>query len=415
MNGNTKTLILIPASSVGPNGEKVTWTESADHLTWHWHITGIDTSAKDFRIKEDNYNKENFALLFAINGVQVNDPSEFTGPIPVAVPTISLEKRTDAEVINPDNNKQFKVVEGDILLVSLTSTEGTAILSQKSLSYGVRQAIINYMPKINPGNFKKPAYFLSKEEHPEGYIFQNQSHNHNDVGFGFDGEWVEVEHDQSNHVAVFTIKFENNTTTNSYTLVNDYSQKPIDFEIIKVDEENGNKKLSGAKFTVEELNDTSTLNNISKTIGGTVINHTTNSEGYVKFTVGHEGYYRITETKCPDGYIMNEDTTIFMKLYDGIISFLKKPDDGSLPITEWKETTDQGEGTVRFTAAVAGDADTGTEAASASFTVKNKAGAQLPSTGGLTSIPFIALGTVLTVSATAGALLELRKRRREDS
>jgi len=48
------------------------------------------------------------------------------------------------------------------------------------------------------------------------------------------------------------------------------------------------------------------------------------------------------------------------------------------------------------------------------YHVINSSGYELPSTGGSTSIPFIALGTVFTVSATAGAPLELRKRRRED-
>ena len=195
--------------------------------------------------------------------------------------------------------------------------------------------------------------------------------------------------------------------SNHTTYVEITNQKlvvPIDVTIVKVDIEHLNdpdpETLIGATFTLEKYTD-KTYQSLDLTWGDEVSGQKTgkktltdvNRNGKFEFKGLAEGFYKIVEDKCPDGYIKADGDPIFEARKDSqgklIVVLLEKKTDGSIV-----DVQGNNDGTVRIENKKA--------------FVGNTPGAELPHTGGPGTGLFIGLGSILILMA--GVLLVAKKR-----
>ena len=115
------------------------------------------------------------------------------------------------------------------------------------------------------------------------------------------------------------------------------------------------------------------------------------------------GYYEITETKAPRGYVMLEDSSIYVKVEKtGDVKLLKKQmQDETVTWVEAEPEELVGKATLASSISPAGKA--------IAITVRNEPGAALPHTGGPGTNLIYLLGLML--AGIAGAGLVMRKRR----
>ena len=112
------------------------------------------------------------------------------------------------------------------------------------------------------------------------------------------------------------------------------------------------------------------------------------------------GYYEVSETKRPDGYIIEGDSEFYVKVDAGGVSLLEKViTDGKL---SFKEAQPDTEGKIKVgnvTFSILND--------KIILTVENTAGTELPSSGGPGTVWIYILGSMLTM--LGGVLLVARK------
>ena len=185
---------------------------------------------------------------------------------------------------------------------------------------------------------------------------------------------------------------------------------PIGFDILKVDITDNSRKLAGAEFTLRKLYEDNQLhypvpiNNgiFPGTSVGT--SETVADTGKAAFSGLLPGYYEVSETKAPAGYILLDDAVFYLKVEkSGDIKLLKKQTQNE---TVTLIETAPGEMTGNATLA----SSLSPEGRTIEITVRNEPGAALPNTGGPGTTPFTFLGVLAT--ATSGTLLVVRKKRR---
>ena len=167
----------------------------------------------------------------------------------------------------------------------------------------------------------------------------------------------------------------------------------IDLNLEKVDRNNPATKLKDAEFKLEKLVATN-VNTVEVDSDFTAVTKTTGDNGTTGFEDLKAGYYRITETQAPAGYVYTDKSTAYIKV-DGNGVTLLKAESGKAP-NEWGSLS--GDEYLTFTIA------------SNTLIVGNDAGSQLPQTGGIGTTLFTALGGLMT--AMAGAILTLKSYRR---
>ena len=407
VGNESKTITLSKNQLDVQNEAKIRWSEGEDGYTWHWHITNISPEATDFKIKEGNYdNAAGYTRIrTTLDGTEITNPGQEQN-LNVTAPTATLINKTE-ERIEPDNDKNYKVFEQDVILVSLTGNNGehgTLVVSQESLNSKERDAITKAVPGLK-GSWKTPCYFFSIEDHPEGFYYKGCT-----VTFRWDESKgcyiVHVEHKQSSMEEVFLVSYDSQEALNNANYVNVYSEEPVTVDIIKKEKgSNPVKYLPGAVFTIKQLEENTTTINYKKDEHGEVISSespATEEDGTTFFNGLTHGYYEITETTLPEGYITSEDVTIYIKVEAGRVTYLEK-EEGKNP-SEWgeKENSDL----IEFSAAQAASEDM--PASNATFTVGNTPGTALPSTGGPGTRIFTILGSILILGA--GALLWRRRK-----
>lgn len=111
-----------------------------------------------------------------------------------------------------------------------------------------------------------------------------------------------------------------------------------------------------------------------------------------------DGYYRLTETKAPEGYNKLESPIEFT------ISATHDENSSDPKLTDLTGNVTSGEAT--FTSSLTGETD-----GSLTTNVVNKSGTQLPSTGGIGTTIFYVVGGILMVGA---AILLITKKRAEN-
>ena len=171
--------------------------------------------------------------------------------------------------------------------------------------------------------------------------------------------------------------------------------KPVSFKVIKVDKDNGNKKLPEAEFQLYKGTNADDVNAVALTLEndttvrgipvGNVIRTDTNGEASVNNLDAQATYY-VKETKAPNGYSLND----FAYQLTGAD-------------VKAASTTTKTEGKVTYTV------QTYTYTNFADITVKDSKLSALPSTGGIGTTIFTIVGCGIMIAA-AGLFFASRKR-----
>ena len=179
------------------------------------------------------------------------------------------------------------------------------------------------------------------------------------------------------------------TCTNTYNVV--------DLKVIKIDQESRTKltqtTLPNAKFKLyRQTNPLASTEFEQYTVypDPTNCEKTTDDKGELSFTGLPNGQYMLKETKSPNGYVRDSDVKIYFKVEAN----------STLTWTDASGTAKDPQNAVDNLVGYIPDSKT--------YVVGNKAGAQLPATGGPGTIIFYLSGLLLT---TLSAITLLLKRR----
>ena len=403
------------------DGEHIKVKETTDGFTLSWHITGIPSSATAFKIKEANYDTVT-GYNFTAASLDGNDITETAGgwhELSVTAPAASLTNVTNERRTSDSGaNVQFVLEEGDILLSKLTANQGTLVISKESLNTLERKAVEAGWP--SQGGFKTPPRYFSIDEHLSGFKYGGK-----EITFNVresDGKTiVTFTQNASAQEAVFAVTYDSADYLNNAALTNTYIQKEVTLELIKVDSTDMTTPLEHAQFTLRKLDPEGRGYYLTGSDAVEKISGETDAEGRAAITGITDGYYEISETRIPAGYVLVDSGKFFIKVVNGnIIRITKTEDDPATPdedeskVRYWAEVTDQTDN-IRFVstqAAIPDDPETVgvDESAEAVTTYKvgNTPGAALPFTGGHGTRIYTILGSILILGA--GVLL-WRKRR----
>lgn len=190
-----------------------------------------------------------------------------------------------------------------------------------------------------------------------------------------------------------------------FNFVNTYSEEGVGLQVTKVDAENKEKALSGARFTITLLNETSTGDSISyktKEDGSPVYqveSDVTGQDGKISFTGLEQGYYEVKETTVPSGYILVDEGTFYIHVSDGRSKILTK--DVSKTIDQWTANPILNDG---------GNISFNGNESVAVASIGNTPGSELPHTGG-PGINMIKLFGTVVMFAAITTFLERKKRK----
>ena len=182
-----------------------------------------------------------------------------------------------------------------------------------------------------------------------------------------------------------------NTASSEGTITN--KEKTVTLEILKV-EKDGDKPLENAVFKLYKIDENSS--SLDKDLA-TEQTATTNGQGQANFSNLTIGYYIVTETNTPAGYVITGEDSFYIEVTETGINLLTKG--AGAPGTWAKDAVSYGN-VKTFTAATANT--------NAQAKVENTPGAALPSTGGPGTRLFTILGSILILGA--GVLLWGRRR-----
>ena len=217
------------------------------------------------------------------------------------------------------------------------------------------------------------------------------------------------------HSGVHSCGCRNSNPGSGTITVNNKKKEMVDVDIIKIRQNSDPVQyLDGAVFSLRQIAD------VEPTEGGTygeadnAIKKTgeTANGGKLTFEDLVDGYYELTETKAPAGYVLTGDTRVYFKV-DGIdVIWLQK---GNGPPSTWDACTSTSSSLVTFknaSEATADDPETpegeSVAATNAAFTIRNTPGSALPQTGGPGTRLFTILGSILILGA--GVLLWRRRK-----
>lgn len=200
----------------------------------------------------------------------------------------------------------------------------------------------------------------------------------------------------------YTVTYENNAAQVSNGATAEAVVKntlaPYELNIIKVDADDMETPLPGAKFVLQKIDGDKTVvsaigDPVDPETSGT--DHKTGSNGSAAFANLAMGYYEITEIELPDGYVLtNSDGKFYIKVTASGISVIAKKEDTA--VKDWPSAEQEDGATFTF------------NAATATATVGNTPGAALPNTGGPGTRLFTILGNILLL--LSGTLLWRRRR-----
>ena len=412
----SSTPVTVP---LGETHGSITRTISPDGMTWHWHVIQIPIAAERFAISEQNYTITGYERVTTINGGEtpVEHPDQ-PQSVEVLVPEIDLvQVTTTSDYTTPDNHKAFYLTDGQILLVRMTSN-ATVVVSQHSLSKATRTALEN---AIHENGGKIPGDNSPKARWVENYVYYSKEVHGSSFSYGgrtiyFGDNVVTIPHNASSHEVRAGIQYEQGSAEgNSITLQNVYSEIPVSVDIIKTEKDSDPVKyLPGAEFTITKLNESNGSVEVAEdgvTPVFRAVEITSSEEatkGKLSFSGLTHGIYEIRETEPPTGYIYDTNMTVYIRVEDGVVTWLnKEKGEGSTVIWTPRASSDSENG-IHFTAGT--PASEGTEAVNAAFTVPNTPGSVLPSTGGIGGYAHSLAGGLMI--ALVGAVLLLKRRKK---
>jgi len=187
-----------------------------------------------------------------------------------------------------------------------------------------------------------------------------------------------------------------------------------EFDTLKVDSADNNKKLQGAEFTIQnsEKKYASVVDGVFKgwlDTADDTCTLVTDENGFIKVKGLEGGIYTVTETKAPTDYNLPSDPFEINLKATKIMS------------QEWNSTADKALG--EFSATIANplpntsktatdNAKVSVDGYTATLTVKNTKGAELPETGGIGTKLFYVGGGALVL---ASAVILVSKKRAKDA
>lgn len=371
-------------SDIQPDGVVFNSAVVDGNVVWTWRIAiaGLKPDAV-LNVEEQGYSRSGYDVIPAVNG---HYGTEYNGI--VSADTVVLSIRP--EVISEQNINVFPVYDyGDsskIFIARLPNNYKTAlVISKKRLTLS-EKAKIEYMLRrsMSKGgdwtwggndvlyyNFEEAG---NNEIEIRGVPVTYSDQNGGEITFYGQYQWT--------HVGTALITYQPGRPAD-VNFVNSYTENEIPIDIIKTEKgSNPVKKLSGAAFTLKQIDEEATT--ISYLPGSSRTTPKTNAEGKTGFTGLTHGYYELTETTIPSGYVQTENPAIYFKIEDGVVVYLTK---GDGPPSGWQEA-DNSE-TVTFEAAkeaIEDNTETETDetqtASNARFTITNEPGVELPSAGG---------------------------------
>ena len=179
---------------------------------------------------------------------------------------------------------------------------------------------------------------------------------------------------------------------------------PVDLRIAKVDKLDTSTKLPGAVFALRQI-DESDAEKVSYKQGGIQKESpATNADGETLISGISNGFYEVTETAAPTGYVLTGGRTFYFKVANGTVTFLKA-EVGKAP-SAWSATlqsTADSNVLSYVPPSTSGDVQT-----PATVTVGNNKGNVLPSSGGPGTYAMVVCGGLLLCVAV---VLAFRQRR----
>ena len=173
----------------------------------------------------------------------------------------------------------------------------------------------------------------------------------------------------------------------------------VELCIAKVDARDMSSPIAGAQFTLNRLNPSG----YGDLAGGEEAlclesNVTATGDGLAMIAGIPDGYYEISETKIPDGYVLVDDGKFYIHVLGETLSLLTKNPEKTVENWDIKSIADNDK--IQLIADSTG---------STVIKVGNTPGTQLPSTGGVGAERVTAIGAFL--ASTAGIVLMLKKRK----
>ena len=179
----------------------------------------------------------------------------------------------------------------------------------------------------------------------------------------------------------------------SITVTNTIKSK-VTLNIVKVDATNMTTPLKQAQFTLKELDPEGRGSYLTGENAVEILSVETDAEGKTTIPDIPDGYYEISETKLPAGYIRTDDGKFYIQAIGGDIKILTK--DAEKVVTEWEERTLSQQDKLEF------------DASTITATVGNTSGAALPEAGGPGTTWIYLLGSMLLIGCSI--LLVARRR-----
>ena len=172
----------------------------------------------------------------------------------------------------------------------------------------------------------------------------------------------------------------------------------MDLNILKIDKDKTVHKLPGAVFALRKIveNPDPIGNTIHYADDEVMTSNSTDSDGKTGFSDITSGYYEVTETVVPEGYVISGEKTFYVRISASGVDLLQK--DLTKAPKDWA---------VISTGGIVVEVSKDLQAESVQFTVANEPGAQLPNTGGFGTSVIYLLGSILAFGA--GSML-LRRR-----
>jgi LPXTG-motif cell wall-anchored protein len=413
-DGEGKHTVDLGNSAHEQNGVRVNISKSSDNLTWTWHVYNIPKGSTGFKIQEVNYNKTGYEVEVYLDGDKVNNPGE-ESTIRVDVPEAVLTEVTDKRITAENDLKTYYVGSDYVILVSINPT-GTLVISDKSLNYLTRSAIENAVIEGHvQGSFSEPVRFFSTEQHPA--TIKLDSKREITVSTDSDGnQTIYLAPNTNSQATGFYVTYDNKPVYHNAEIENRYTPQGVDVDIVKIKQgSNSNPTyLPNATFSLRQIvDDVPKGNGTYESVPGSNSQTDTTKEptGKITFKELVHGYYELTETMAPAGYVRTGDSTVYFEVSESGVRWLIK---GSGKPSSWETGTNNSMITFEVAQAAVED-DTATEedeskeATNATFIIGNTPGTQLPRTGGTGTALYTALGGLMTV--TAGAILTMRRKK----
>lgn len=392
----------ITLSRTGDQPSGVTFTESVKdgNIVWEWEIDipGL-TATTNVEVEESNYGVDGFEVTPFVNGQEGTSTSGTVTPSTVV-------QSLDMNVVTEQDINTFPLTDSETsaTIFAARLTDNTAlVISKNRLNLSERAAIeakLQHMSKGGDWTHGNPVSYYSFDEarnsiYVRGSTVTYSDENGGQISFSNEYQW--------NMVATGTITYQPGRPAD-FNFANSYIGG-VDLTIVKVDKVDPTQKLEGAKFTITMLDEDRTTSarivykkDSSNHLVFTRESDPTGEDGTISFEDLKAGYYEIKETQRPEGYIETEDPTFYIHVSGSNAVYLIKSTaeaDANKKLNEWTESN-TGSGLVTY--------DKNNKTA----TVQNEFGTELPMTGGIGTVIFYVLGSILVIG---GGIYFISRRR----